>query len=104
MLAGLRADHVLHREAHVDQVAVTCDVDLFEVAQQCGALIPGGERRLGHHVVAVERRERDRRHVVHVEARGEFVEVITDLLEALLIPVDEVHLVDGEHDVLDAEQ
>ena len=59
---------------------------------------------LGDHVVAVERRQRNRRHVVDVQARGEVVEVVADLLELLSVPVDQVHLVDREHDVPDAEQ
>ena len=40
VLVGLRPDHVLHREPDVDEVAVTGDVDLFEVAQQRRALVP----------------------------------------------------------------
>ena len=47
--AALRPDHVLHREAGVDEVAVRGDVDLLEVVQQRRALVPG-------HVVAAARR------------------------------------------------
>ena len=32
------------------------------------------------------------------------MEVVADLVEPILVPVDEVHLVDGQHDVPDAEQ
>ncbi len=104
MLAGLRPDHVLDREPYVDEIAVAGDVDLFEVAQQRWAVVPGGHVGLGDDVVAVERRQRDGRHVVDVEPRRELVEVVADLLEPLAVPVDEVHLVDGQHDVLDAQQ
>ena len=45
VLAGLRPDHVLHREPYVDEVAVAGDVDLFEVAQQRRALVPRGDVR-----------------------------------------------------------
>ena len=41
---------------------------------------------------------------MHVQARGELVEVVADLLELLAVPVDQVHLVDREHDVPDAQQ
>ena len=34
MLGGLRPDDVLHREPHVDEVAVAGDVDVLEMAQQ----------------------------------------------------------------------
>ena len=40
MLVGLRPDDVLHREPHVDQVAVAGDVDLFEVREQRRSLVP----------------------------------------------------------------
>ena len=55
-------------------------------------------------VVAVQRRHREERQVVHVELHGEGPELGLDLLEALLVPVDEVHLVDAHHEVRDAEQ
>ena len=32
------------------------------------------------------------------------MEVVADVLELFAVPVDEVHLVDGQHDVPDAEQ
>ena len=41
---------------------------------------------------------------MHVEPGGEGVELVADRLESVFVPVDEVHLVDGEHDVLDAQQ
>jgi hypothetical protein len=40
-VVALRPDHVLHREAHVDQVAVARDVDVLEVVQQRRALYQG---------------------------------------------------------------
>ena len=39
-----------------------------------------------------------------VETSGEGVELVANLVEPLLIPADEVHLVDRQHDVLDTEQ
>ena len=49
-----RPDDVLHREADVDQVAVTADVDVLEVVQQRRALVPRGVRRVVGDVVAVQ--------------------------------------------------
>ena len=39
-----------------------------------------------------------------VQSGGELVKVVADLLELLPVPVDQVHLVDREHDVPDAQQ
>src|SRR6476659_4344653 len=39
-----------------------------------------------------------------IEPSGELVEVLSDLLELLTVPADQVHLVDREHDVPDAQQ
>ncbi len=47
VLGGLRADHVLDREAVVDQVAVGGDVDLLEVAEQRLPFEPGHVRSSG---------------------------------------------------------
>ncbi len=53
----------------------------------------------------MERADRDRDHVDDVvEARGEALEVVDDLVETLLAVVDEVHLVHREDDVADAEE
>ncbi len=41
---------------------------------------------------------------MHIEAGSEGVEVVANRLESLFVPVDQVHLVDREHDVLDAQQ
>ena len=55
-------------------------------------------------VVAVQRRDRDEREVVHVELGRELAELVPDAFEDLLVVVDEVHLVDAQHEVRDAEQ
>ena len=56
------------------------------------------------HVVAVQRAQRQRRHRAEPDLRGEAVEVGHDAVEDLLRPVDEVHLVDRQHDVTDTQQ
>ena len=88
VVVGLRPDHVLDREPDVDEVAVAGDVDLFEVRQQRRPVVPRRVVRLGHHVVAEQSRQRNRRHVVNVETRRELVEVVADLLELFAVPAD----------------
>ena len=76
----------------------------LEVVQQRRPLVPRHVRRAVDDVVAVERRDRDERHVVEVEAGGELGELVADLLEAVSVVVDEVHLVDADDEVGHAEQ
>ena len=71
----------------------------LEVLQQRGAVVPGHRVRGVDDVVAVQRRDRDRGRVVQAEPRAELVQVGLDRPERLLGEADEVHLVDGEHDV-----
>jgi hypothetical protein len=95
---------VLDREAQVDQVAIGGDVHRLEQVQQRLALIPGHVRAGLDDVVALERGEWHDAQVAHLEAGGEVAVLALDPLEHLLRPADEVHLVDGHDDVLDAEQ
>ena len=57
-----------------------------------------------HHVVAFERRNGNGRHQREAELTGEGREILGDRIEARLVEVDEIHLVDGERDPADAEQ
>ena len=59
MLTGLGADDVLNGESDVDQVAVTGDVDVLEMAQQRRPVVPGRLIALGDDVVTVQCRHRD---------------------------------------------
>ena len=59
---------------------------------------------MGGDVVAEKARDRDGGEVGDPDRVGEVAIVGDDLLEAVLAVVDEVHLVNGEHDVPDAEQ
>jgi hypothetical protein len=101
----VRADHVLHRQAHVRVLqAVRGDVDVLEVAQERRPVVP--VRRLGEldDVVAVQRGHRDRRDVVGARPAGERAEVLRDAQERRLVVVDEVHLVDDRDDMRNAQQ
>ena len=52
----------------------------------------------------MQRRDRDEREVVDVELGRELGELGADLVEALLRVLDQVHLVDAEHEVLHLQQ
>ena len=99
VLVRHRADHPLHREPAVGDVQVGGELDRLEVVEERRPGVP--RHRLGplDDVVALQSRDRDHRRVVHVQLRGELGEVAHDLVEALLRVVDEIHLVDGVHDV-----
>ena len=77
---------------------------VFELVQQRRALVPRHVRGAVDDVVAEQRRDRDEREVVHVELGRELAELVVDPFEHLLVVVDEVHLVDAQHEVRDAEQ
>ena len=76
----------------------------FEVVQQRRALVPRHVVGTLDDVVTEQRRHRDEREVVHVELRRELPELVADALEDVLVVVDEVHLVDAQHEVGDTEQ
>ncbi|MCY1523055.1 hypothetical protein D9M68_579380 [compost metagenome] len=102
----VRTVHILHREAHVGEIAVAGDFHGFEDFHQRLAVVPGRTLAAVDHVVALERRhghEIDRRRR-QLDALGELQVVGLDLLEDGLIEVHQVHLVDRDDDVPDAQQ
>ena len=100
----IRAVHPLDRHPEIGEVPVAGDVDGLQMSKQRGAGIPGGVRRVADDVVAVEGAHRDELHVLDVETREELIELFLDLKESFLAPVDQIHLVDGNNEVRDAEQ
>ena len=84
--------------------ASVVDLDRLEMLEQRRAAIPGMLRARRDDVVAVAGRHRDGRRRSRSRAAGELGEVVADVVEALLVEVDEVDLVDRQHDVADAEQ
>ncbi len=101
---GLGPDHPLDREAGVDEVAVRRDVDLLQVVQQGGPLVPGHVGRTLDHVVALQGRDGDEAQIGHVQPAGEGGELLADRLEHLAVVVDQVHLVDAQQQVGHPEQ
>ena len=79
-------------------------MDVLEVVEQGWAVIPGHPVRPLDDVVAVERRDRDEPDVVDVESRRPGAEVGHDPLVRVLVVSDQIHLVDGDHEVRDTQQ
>ena len=71
---------------------------------QGGSTIPGHPRRDLGDIVAEPRRERNCRDGDFAKVRSEGGKVLSNVIEAEPLKPDEVHLVDGEHDLPDAEQ
>ena len=103
-VGALGADHVLHREADVGEVAVRGDVDVLKVVEQRRARVPGHGVGALDDVVAPQRRQRHEGDVVDLELGGEVSELGADGLEGGLVVVDQVHLVDGHDQPRDTEQ
>ncbi len=102
---GVGPDDVLDRHARIDEVVIGTDVHLFEVVQQRGPpLVPRHVRGAADDVVALQRRDRHEAQVVDLQFRCETPEFVADLVEALLRPVHQIHLVDAQHQVRHAEQ
>ena len=85
-------------------VGIGADVDRLQVIEQGRALVPGHVLRPADHVVAQQGGNRHEGDLRDIEARGEVLVVGDDLVEALLRPVDQVHLVHGHYHVLDLQQ
>ncbi len=102
----VRAVDVLHREAQVGDVAVGRHFDGFEDFHQCRAGVPRRTLAAVDHVVALERRHRHEVQArrLQVDGFGKLQVVGLDRLEHLLVEALEVHLVDRDDDVLDAQQ
>ncbi|OIQ75502.1 hypothetical protein GALL_428320 [mine drainage metagenome] len=105
-LLGLRAGHVLHREAEIGGIDFSRDRCRFQFFQQGLALVPGHAFAAGDHHVALQRRNGNEGEFAADEAETgvEVVEVALDLVKDFLRVVHQVHLVDGHHDVRDAKQ
>jgi len=86
------ADDILHRESHVDQIAVAGDVDLFEVGKQCRTSYQGAWSDLVTTLSPCQRGTSGWWRHLYVQTRGEGVEFVADRLEFLFVPADQVHL------------
>ena len=102
----VRTVNVLHRETQIGEVAITGHFHGFENFHQRLTAVPRRTLGLVNHVVALQRRHR---HEVQGswferDALGKLQVIGLNLLEHRLIEAFQVHLVDGDDDVLDAQQ
>ena len=86
------------------RVSRAVDLDRFQMFDQCRASIPGRIFRRAGDIVALEPGNRHRRERRDADRLGEFGIVGDDRVEHALVIADQIHLVDGQHDVADADQ
>ena len=95
------------RESRVERIVTMAgDLDrgVLQPAHQRRAVVPGALGRALGDVVALQRRHRDGGEVLDPDLGGELAVLGNDGVEDLLAPVHQVHLVDRQHEVVDAEQ
>ena len=108
--AGIAAERLvrprdqLHRQPERPRGAVMAGLGALQGGEQAGALVPRHAGARGGDVVAVARADRDRGHRQRVQVPEHGVEVADDTLEHRLVEAHQVHLVDRQHHVADAEQ
>src|SRR5690606_21487429 len=95
---------VLHRKTEVGEVAVRGYLHVFQHGHQRVAVVPGRMLARVDDVVAQQCGNRDEREVGNVQFASEIQVVAADVLEHFLAVVTQVHLVDGDYDVLNAQQ
>ena len=96
--------HPLHRHPERLLCQVVVDRHRLEEPQQRRAVIPRGVRTRFDDVVALQCRQRYEGDVVEADAFGEVGVLVFDRREHLVRVVHQVHLVDGDHHPLDAQQ
>ena len=85
-------------------VVLVADVHGLKRIKQWAALVPVHVHGTLHHVVAQQCADGDEVDVRHLEARGKLLVPRHDLVETVLAPIDEIHLVHANNDVLDLQQ
>ncbi len=83
---------------------VARDADLLQVLEQRGPVVPAHRGAAVDDVVTLQRGHRDGGHVREADRVGHLGEVLDDAVVDRLVEVDQVHLVDREHDVRHAQQ
>ncbi len=100
----MRAVDPLHRQTQPAVGGARVQLYAFQVFEQRRAGVPGRARRALRQVVALQRRQRNALHVGDAQLRGERAVLGGDGLERRLFELDQVHLVDRQHHVADAQQ
>jgi hypothetical protein len=95
----------LHRQAEWPRARrIDVDLDRFEMVDQGRPLVPGRPIRLGGDVVAGDPGDRNGGEAGDADLGREGAIGQRDPVEHRLVVIDQVHLVDRQHDVLDADQ
>ena len=76
----------------------------FQMLHERRPVVPGHLLCAGNDVVSMNRRYGDARDIGETDALREVAVIGFGLIEQLLRIVDQIHLVDGQHDATDAEQ
>ena len=100
----IRPQNILHRISKIHVVLAGADVDVLEMVQQRRAIIPGHLAALGDDIVAGQRRHRDQGDVLRIELRDETRKLVHDALVDRFVVVDQIHFVDGDDDMRNAQQ
>ena len=104
------AQHPLHREAGTTAVTEAVlggpapGAGRLQGVEHGGPVVPGGGVGTLHHVVAVERRDGDHGARGDAEPVGQRLHVVDDALVGGAIPLDEVHLVGADDELVDTEE
>ena len=101
---GVGAIDPLHRKTEGLLAGVCRRIHGFEMGEQAGSAVPRRARRRLDHIVAITRRDRDHRQRGKAEIGGKAAVFLGDSIEHGLVELDQIELVDSEHDVTNAEQ
>ncbi len=94
----------LHRQAKGPATIGFGDGHRFEILHQVRPLVPGGVAARRENIVPFKGRDRDRLDPVEAESGGEVFVIAQNLGEPVFAVADQIHLVDRQHDVADADQ
>ena len=97
-------DH-LHGKTKINQIAAGAHIDIFQMMQQRGAIVPGHVFALVDHVVAIERRNRNEGQVMRSRVCWQIRYTrCTMRLKDFLVVIHQIHLVDGNQDMRNLQQ
>ena len=66
ILIGMRTDNPLNGKTGIDMIEVGPDIDIFEMVEQRGALIPGHILRSVYHIIPLESGYRDKGNIRNI--------------------------------------
>ena len=91
----------MHRIAEILEVAVLVDRNRFEEVQQRRPFVPRRTVALLHHIVAIQSGQRDAGDIRDIQRSDKLLIIGNDLVENILVEINQVHLVDRQHHMLD---